>query len=39
MEKTRAVAAANAKKKILKTASSLFVKRGFEGVSISEIAK
>lgn len=39
MEKTRAAAAANARKKILKTASSLFVKRGFEGVSISEIAK
>lgn len=39
MEKTRAVAAANARKKILKIASSLFVKRGFEGVSISEIAK
>lgn len=39
MKNTRAQAADHARKKILRVATALFVKRGFEGVSISEIAK
>lgn len=39
MSQKRALARAETKKKILDAASALFIKSGFEGVSISEIAK
>lgn len=38
-DKKRALAAAKTRKKILRAASALFLKKGFDGVSISEIAK
>lgn len=38
-DKKRALESAKTQKKILKAAISLFIKKGFEGTSISEIAK